>query len=117
MKTSRLVLVAIGFASMALSLSSLRADDASTNSLAASAPTGDKAQRMEKMKAALAQLDLTEAQKAQIKQLFDTMPAGKERRQAIVAVLTPDQKAKLKSMFAERRSEMQDGGAATPGAN
>jgi Spy/CpxP family protein refolding chaperone len=42
------------------------------------------------------QLGLSDAQKAQIKQIRQSTPKGKERRQEIMAVLTPEQKAQLK---------------------
>jgi Spy/CpxP family protein refolding chaperone len=63
---------------------------------------GADGQRMEKARAAFEKLDLTDAQKAQIKQIRANTPAGKERRQQIMAVLTPDQKAKLIAMLKER---------------
>jgi len=44
----------------------------------------------------LRQLGLSADQKAQIKQIVQSTPKGKERRQAILAVLTPEQRAQLK---------------------
>jgi Spy/CpxP family protein refolding chaperone len=88
----------------------LRADDATTTAPASgtaissgTATDGQQEARREKLKEAFAQLDLTDAQKAQIKQIRAATPAGKERRQQIMAVLTPDQKAKLIAMLKERR--------------
>ena len=64
---------------------------------------------MEKFKAAMEKLDLTEAQKAQIKQIHATVTDKKERRQQIMAVLTPDQKQKLMEMIKEHREAAQPG--------
>lgn len=57
---------------------------------ATTAPTGHQHPRF------MQQLGLSEAQKAQIKQIRQSTPKGKERRQEIMAVLTSDQKAQLK---------------------
>jgi len=76
----------------------------STNAAAATAPS-DNGQRAEKMRAALEQLDLTDAQKQQIKQIRTTTQPGKERRQQIMAVLTPDQKQKLIAMLKDYRAQ------------
>jgi len=82
----------------------VRADGATaTPTPTASEPAEGKAAKMEKFKALLAQLDLTDAQKAQVKQILTSEPAGKERREHIKAVLTPDQKAKLKELIQARR--------------
>jgi Spy/CpxP family protein refolding chaperone len=117
MKTSRIVLFFVGAALIVLPARIAVADDAPAAG-STIVPAGDKAARMEKMKAALAQLDLTDDQKAKIKDIFTNVPAGKERRQQIVAVLTPDQKEKLKSIIHERREAAQTNGAATtPVAN
>ena len=48
---------------------------------------------------------LTDAQKDRIKQIRATVTDRKERRQQIMAVLTPDQKAKLKELIQEHRNE------------
>jgi len=69
---------------------------------------------LEKLKAALAQLNLTDDQKAKIKDIFTNVTDRKERRQQIAAVLTPDQKEKLKQMIQERREQ---GGAMEAAAN
>ncbi len=67
-----------------------------TSGASGNTATGDRA---EKMKAALEQLDLTATQKAQIKQIRANTEPGRERRQQIMAVLTPDQKQKLIAML------------------
>jgi Spy/CpxP family protein refolding chaperone len=77
---------------------------AGTNATSATAPS-DNGQRAEKMRAALEQLDLTDAQKQQIKQIRATTQPGKERRQQIMAVLTPDQKQKLIAMLKDYRTQ------------
>jgi len=78
-----------------------------TNAASATAPSENagNGQRAEKLKAALEQLDLTDAQKQQIKQIRANTDPGKERRQQIMAVLTPDQKQKLISMLQEYRAQ------------
>jgi periplasmic protein CpxP/Spy len=78
----------------------------STNAPSATAPSenGGNGQRAEKMKAALEQLNLSDAQKQQIQQIRANTQPGKERRQQIMAVLTPDQKQKLISMLQEYRA-------------
>ena len=60
-----------------------------------------------RLKAALAQLDLSDAQRQQIKQIRSTVTDRKERRQEIMALLTPDQKAKLVAMIQARRNASQ----------
>ena len=78
----------------------------STNAPAATTPSGGggNGQRAEKMKAALEQLNLSDAQKQQIQQIRASTQPGKERRQQIMAVLTPDQKQKLISMLQQYRA-------------
>jgi Spy/CpxP family protein refolding chaperone len=80
---------------------------ASTNAPSATAPSGDESngQRGEKLKALLEQLDLSDAQKQQIQQIRANTQPGKERRQQIMTVLTPDQKQKLISMLQKYRAE------------
>jgi Spy/CpxP family protein refolding chaperone len=53
------------------------------------------------------QLGLSEAQKAQIKQIRQSAPKGKERRQAIMAVLTPEQKTQLKQDLEQKKAQQQ----------
>ena len=60
--------------------------------------------RLERLKVALAELNLTDDQKAQIKHIRWTVTDREERRQQILAVLTPEQKAKLKQMIQEHRN-------------
>ena len=69
----------------------------------------DQGGRLARLKAAFAELNLTDDQKAQIKHIRWTVTDRQERRQQILAVLTPDQKAKLKQMIQEHRNS---GGAA-----
>jgi Spy/CpxP family protein refolding chaperone len=69
----------------------------------------DPSARLERLKAALAELNLTDDQKAQIKHIRWTVTDREERRQQILAVLTPDQKGKLKQMIQKHRN----GGGAT----
>jgi Spy/CpxP family protein refolding chaperone len=78
----------------------------STNAPSATAPSGGdgNGQRGEKLKAALEQLNLSDAQKQQIQQIRANTQPGKERRQQIMAVLTPEQKQKLISMLQEYRA-------------
>jgi Spy/CpxP family protein refolding chaperone len=101
-------------ASAVISSASLFAQDAgssgSTTNLAAGATdtTVGNDQRGEKWKKAFAQLDLTEAQKSQIKQIRASTSPGKERRQQIMAVLTPAQKEKLVSMIKASRADQGD---------
>jgi Spy/CpxP family protein refolding chaperone len=55
----------------------------------------------------LQQLGLSDAQKAQIKQIRQSTPKGKERRQAIMAVLTPEQKTQLKQDIEQKKAQQQ----------
>ena len=86
--------------------------DGSTNGAA-----GEQGQRGERWKAALAQLNLSDAQKAQIKQIRATVTDRKERRQQVLAVLTPEQKAQLKTLWQEHRAQTGTGQAAGTGQN
>ncbi len=86
----------------------------STNSAAAAAPAAGQDQRMERFKEAMDQLDLSDAQKEQIKGIRATVTDRKERRQQIMAVLTPDQKAKLKELLPEHAAS---GTTSAPSAN
>jgi Spy/CpxP family protein refolding chaperone len=85
----------------------------STSSGDNTAATGGQGQKFERFKEAMAALDLTDAQKEQIKQIRANTTPGKERRQEIMAVLTPDQKAKLFAMIKEHRNGGQSGAATT----
>ena len=53
----------------------------------------------------LAQLGLTEQQRAQIKQIIQNTTDRKERRQEIKAILTPEQKMKLRELIRARRAQ------------
>ncbi len=75
----------------------------STNAPASAAPAGG-GERAGKWKAVFEQLDLSEAQKEQIKQIRASTQPGKERRQQIMAVLSPEQKQKLVSLLQEYRA-------------
>jgi len=81
-------------------LLTLRADP-TTSTAAAPSPTQE--QRLEKFQAAMEKLDLTDDQKAKIKQIRASVTDPKERREQVMAVLTPEQKEKLKQMIMERR--------------
>jgi len=52
-----------------------------------------------KWREAFEKLNLTDAKKSQIKQIRASTTPGKERRQQIMAVLTPAQKEQLLAMF------------------
>jgi Spy/CpxP family protein refolding chaperone len=85
------------------------AGDGSTTAPANGADnSGGDAGQKGKWRAAFAQLYLSDAQKQQIKQIRASTQPGKERRQQIMAVLTPDQKQKLIAMFKQYHSQ-QDG--------
>jgi Spy/CpxP family protein refolding chaperone len=71
-------------------------------------------QRGVNIRALLAQLNLTGDQKQQIKQIMQTVPAGPQRRRQILAVLTPEQKQKLRQLLHPGRN---GGGAAVAGNN
>jgi len=53
------------------------------------------------------QLGLSDAQKIQIKQIRQSTPKGKERRQEILALLTPEQKAQLKQDIEQWKAQQQ----------
>jgi Spy/CpxP family protein refolding chaperone len=74
-------------------------------------------QRMERLKSAMSQLDLTDAQKEQIKQIRASVTDRKERRQQIMAVLTPDQKAKLVAMWQAHQNGAGTGAGAASNGN
>jgi len=74
----------------------------------------DAGQRRVNLREILAQLNLTDEQKQQIKQIFQTAPAGPQRRQQLIAVLTPPQKEKLRQLLQQGRN---GGGPAPAGSN
>jgi len=55
-------------------------------------------------KQAIEQLNLSEAQKQQIQQIRAKTQPGKDRRQQIMAVLTPDQKQQLIALLKEHHA-------------
>jgi Spy/CpxP family protein refolding chaperone len=110
MKTSILPLFFAGVALMVLSPRTTLADATTSAGSTTSGSSGTQGERGERWRAALAALDLTDAQKAQIKQIRSTVTDRKERFEQIKAVLTPEQKAKLREMIQERRNS----GSATP---
>jgi Spy/CpxP family protein refolding chaperone len=71
-------------------------------------------QRMQQMAAALG---LTDAQKAQMEQIRQTVTDRAQRRAAIMAILTPEQQAKMQQMRANGGSERhnRDGNGGAPG--
>ncbi|HEX4140134.1 MAG TPA: hypothetical protein VHY09_07280 [Candidatus Methylacidiphilales bacterium] len=83
----------------------LAQDGGSTNASSATAPSGGDGQRAEKWKAVFDKLDLSDTQKQQIEQIRANTQPGPDRRQKIMAVLTPDQKQKLVDMLKEYRAE------------
>jgi Spy/CpxP family protein refolding chaperone len=119
MKSFFLCLFLVGSVLTTASLRMAVADDAtapatgSTNASSGTAPAEGQGERFEKLKAALAQLDLSDAQKEQIKQIRATVTDRKERRQEIFAVLTPEQRTKLWQMIQEHRNQTQGGEGAT----
>ena len=65
-------------------------------------PTGNTNQQRPHF---IQQLGLSDAQKAQIKQIRQNTPKGKERREQIMAVLTPEQRAQLKQDIAAWKAQ------------
>jgi Spy/CpxP family protein refolding chaperone len=116
MKTFLLSVFA-GVALVGFPLQAVLADDDTTTGQAPPATGAGQGKHAGEFRAMFQQLDLTDAQKAQIKQIRQTMPAGKERRQQIIAVLNPDQKAKLMEMMqAHRGAAGAASGASTGGS-
>jgi len=89
-------------------LQAARADDGSTNAPPHGPPPGGPHDRH--FPPAFDQLDLTDAQKAQIQQIIKQ--TDEERRQQIMAVLTPEQQAKLQQIIAAHKAH--DGGGDNP---
>jgi len=124
MKTSFLSAFLIGSALTTSSLQLASADDTAGSSQGTSsggstnsAGTGAQAQRFERVREALAQLDLSDAQKEQIKQIRSSVTDRQERRQQIMAVLTEEQKAKLRQLIQEHRNGAAAGSSSDSGAN
>jgi Spy/CpxP family protein refolding chaperone len=121
MKTSFCYVFLLGAALIAFSLQTTLAQDSaspsqtapstgSTNAGVNGTPTAGQGHHF---RAILAQLDLTEAQKEQIKQIRATVTDRKERHQQVLAVLTPEQKAKLRELIQTYRSGSQGGSSTT----
>jgi Spy/CpxP family protein refolding chaperone len=102
MKTSHHCLYLIGSALALLPLQTVLADSTTATTQATS--SGCQNGRKEHLKKALASLDLTDAQKEQIKQIRAGGADRKERFEQILAVLTPDQKAKLRELRKEHHN-------------
>ncbi len=93
---------------------SVYADDTGTttppsNNTTGDAPEQDGEHHGHFWREAFEQLDLTDAQKAQIKQIRDDTQPGRERRQQIMAVLTSEQRDKLKQLIEQHRAQHGDG--------
>lgn len=58
----------------------------------------------------LSQLNLTDAQKAQIAQIKQNTPDHKQAHEQIMALLTPDQKAQLKQLHEQWRKDHPNAG-------
>jgi Spy/CpxP family protein refolding chaperone len=81
---------------------------ASTGSLSSGngdAAAGNDGQRVGIWRAVIEKLDLTDAQKEQIKQIRASTPPGKDRRHQIMAVLTTAQKEQLLAMIKAYRAD------------
>jgi Spy/CpxP family protein refolding chaperone len=115
MKTSLFSLWLIGGTLAALPLQTAPADDTTSSgpSMPSGASTNSGAaasgRRLERFKQAFAQLGLTDAQKEQIKQIRASVTDRKERREQIMNVLTPDQKAKLRELIEAHRNGAPSG--------
>jgi Spy/CpxP family protein refolding chaperone len=113
MKTSFFGLILAGAALLVVPLQAVVADDDGTTGQASSSGSTNsgetQAQRIERLKQALTELGLTDAQMEQIKQIRASVTDRKERRQEILSVLTPDQKAKLRELIQERKNGAQSG--------
>lgn len=88
---------------------SVLADDTDATTQTAPADGSNTAQRMERMKEVFAQLDLTPEQKQQIRQIRLTVTDKVQRRQEVMAVLTADQKEKLRQILQQYRANGGDG--------
>lgn len=96
--------------------SGVGANDASPGTMndqgSASSPNGQRGQHMRQM---FAQLGLTDAQKQQIQQIRQTVTDRQQRREQIMSVLTPDQRAKLEQLRAEHKGGLGPHPGAGPG--
>lgn len=65
-------------------------------------PGGKRGPGMRKI---ISQLNLNDQQKADIQKIMDSGVHGKERREAIAKVLTPEQAAKFKTLVEQQRQQ------------
>jgi Spy/CpxP family protein refolding chaperone len=100
MKISLLSLL-LGAALIAIPCQTVRSDDDTSSDISSSSTTGDTHPRRGKI---LAELNLTDAQKQQIKQIWSTTTDRKERRRQIWQILTHEQRDKLKELRQEHKS-------------
>jgi Spy/CpxP family protein refolding chaperone len=112
MKISFLPLFLIGAALTAIPLQSVLADD--TAAPDQTAPADGSGGGGHCHKGHFKGLDLTDAQKAQIKQIRATVTDEKERHQQIWAVFTPEQQAKLKAMHHHHHQDGDGDTTSTP---
>ena len=114
MKNPLFCLLALGIGLATAPVSTAKADDTTNLAAGPTDSTGGDAQgeRGERIRKAFAALDLTDAQKEQIKTIRANTQPGKDRRQQVMAVLTPEQKAKLMQMLQQYKSEKQAGAGA-----
>ena len=82
-------------------------DDVDTTQSSGTGGTNNTGATGEQHGRILAQLNLTDEQKAQIKQIRASTTDKKERRQEVMAVLTPEQKAQLKELIEQRRAQRE----------
>jgi Spy/CpxP family protein refolding chaperone len=112
MKITLLSFLLVGAALTALPLQTASGDDTTTpgqNPPSSGSPNSDDTAPAPKTHARhsghrrhlFAQLNLSDAQKTQIKQIKATVTDHKERRHQIMALLTADQRARLKELRAE----------------
>lgn len=97
-----LLLSSLAFALASAPILFAQDDSNSTTDLSAGAgddTTSGGGEHGGRWKEVFAQLHLSEAQKAQIKQIRASTQPGKERRRQVMAVLTPEQKSKLVAMI------------------
>lgn len=71
--------------------------------------------RQQRMQQMATELGLTDAQKQQMEDIRKTIPDRAQRHAAIMAILTPDQQAKMEQMRAQRGNRGGGGGGNGPG--
>jgi len=126
MKISLVLLSLVGVAFIAFSLHSAWGDNTANAGqtpsssgapnyggpgTASGGPGAAPGTQSDRIRGALAELNLTDAQRAQIMQIRATVTDRKERRQQVLALLTPDQRARLHELRAERRNGRHAAGA------